>query len=62
MRAVKNQDYSKISEDMKEIETVTKMKKFWPTIEKQLKEFIQVYRESKKPIQDLKAIINDKLN
>lgn len=40
MRAVKNQDYSKISDDLREIETVTKMKKFWPTIEKQLKEFI----------------------
>jgi hypothetical protein len=34
MRAVKNQDYSKISDDFREIEGVTKMKKFWPTIEK----------------------------
>jgi hypothetical protein len=37
MRAVKNQDYSKISDDLKEIEVITKMKKLWSTIENQVR-------------------------
>lgn len=61
MRAVKNQDYSKISDDMREIESVTKMRKLWASIEKNLKQLIANYRESKKPSMDLKAIINEKL-
>ena len=61
MRAVKNQDYSKISDDMREIESVTKMRKLWASIEKNLKKPIANYRESKKPSMDLKAIINEKL-
>jgi hypothetical protein len=61
MRAVKSQDYSKISEDFKEVEAVTKMTKIWGCIGKPLKELLTNYKESKKPSLDLKAIINEKL-
>jgi predicted nuclease with TOPRIM domain len=49
MRAVKSQDYSKISEDFKEVEAVTKMTQIWGSIEKPLKELLTSYKESKKP-------------
>jgi len=49
MRAVKSQDYSKISEDFKEVEAVTKMTKIWGSIGKPLKELLTNYKESKKP-------------
>ena len=61
MRAVKSQDYSKISDDFREVEVVTKMTKLWPIIEKPIRELLAQYKQSKKPSQDLKAIINDKL-
>jgi hypothetical protein len=41
MRAVKSQDYSKISDDLKEIEVVTKMRKLWPLIEIDVKNLIK---------------------
>jgi predicted nuclease with TOPRIM domain len=49
MRAVKSQDYSKISEDFKEVEAVTKMTQIWGSIGKPLKELLTTYKESKKP-------------
>jgi hypothetical protein len=49
MRAVKSQDYSKISEDFKEVEAVTKMTQIWGSIGKPLKELLTSYKESKKP-------------
>jgi predicted nuclease with TOPRIM domain len=49
MRAVKSQDYSKISEDFKEVEAVTKMTQIWESIGKPLKELLTSYKESKKP-------------
>ena len=61
MRAVKSQDYSKISGDFKEVEAVTKMTQIWGSIGKPLQELLINYKESKKPLQDLKAIINEKL-
>ena len=49
MRAIKSQDYSKISEDFKEVEAVTKMTQIWGSIGKPLKELLTSYKESKKP-------------
>lgn len=62
MRAVKSQDYSKISDDLKEIEVVTKMRKLWPLIEVDVKNLVKAFKDAKKPHQDLKSIINEKLN
>lgn len=61
MRAVKKQDYSKVSADFREIDAVTKLKDFFFYVQPSLKELIDKHHCIQKQVVDLKKITNQRI-